>query len=137
MNTSISKKLNLSNVLDRILLLQYMVNLTRVFQAIAKMVPEDAPKLGGKYEIPRQYSGKYSTLVFETAFVEKVLLNMLGSMAHFDFDTLKELYKLVQEKQGGQYNPVQEKLPRAIRRREGRVVDDSAFVSSREMHLAQ
>ena len=87
MSTPICRRLNLAKAEDRILLIQFMVNLVQVFQALAKMVPSDAPKLGDKYKNPRQYSGKYSELVFETTYVRKVLLNMPSS-EQFNFGAL-------------------------------------------------
>ncbi|KAH9253691.1 hypothetical protein BASA81_008309 [Batrachochytrium salamandrivorans] len=96
-STPVSPVLDLANVTDRITLIKYMVNLVRVLQALAEMAPEDAPKLGGNYVNPRPYSGTYSALVFETAYVRKVLLNMLGSES-FNFDALRVLYRLIEEK---------------------------------------
>lgn len=104
LTTEICEVLHLGRAADRIRLLQYMINLVCVFQAIAKLVPSDAPMLCGVYTNPRHYSGKYSELVFETTFVRKVLLNMPASES-YAFDDLQELYGLVQ--QGHVVNTIQ------------------------------
>ncbi|KAH9254109.1 hypothetical protein BASA81_007984 [Batrachochytrium salamandrivorans] len=94
LSTAVSDKLSLDAVADRILLVQYMINMVRVLQAFANMVPDDAPKLSDEYRNPRPYSGEYSKLVFETTYVRKVLANSAGS-SRFDFDQLEELYDLI------------------------------------------
>jgi len=96
----IGKELDLTYIDDKMALLQYMINLVRILQAMEPLVPSEgeAPPLGEAEPIwKRPGSGEYSRLVFEPGFVIKTLVFSEVGPVKYDLDMLEELYKMVKE----------------------------------------
>lgn len=97
-STRIGNELHLGRVVDRITILQYIIKLVCVIQALASAIPPNAPKLFAKYQSLRPYSGEFSSVFFDPCFVRKELANLnvpAAGCQRFNFDGLQELYSLV------------------------------------------
>jgi hypothetical protein len=101
--------LNLCRISNRIILVQYMIQLVRVFEAMIPLIPENVPMLGAVFK--RGRSGEYSEIVFLSDCVEKTL----KPNSNCDFETLTTLYKLVKE--GRVLNTIQcrDRYPRVLK----------------------